>query len=243
MKQNFETVISRVFDHEGLYSDHSKDPGRKTMRGVTQKTLEQWRGEPVTEDDMKNLTEDECKQIYRAWYWNAVHGDELPTGADYCLMDAAVNSGPSRATKWAQSCLGVKIDGHIGPQTLKALCEADMEQFITDYMDEREQFLRSLKTWDTFGRGWLNRINSVEKASKKMSADKKLEHPRKHPVQSKTVMSSMGIGTAQIATAATVFTQVDSGVQYGLLGLAGVTLLLTIYIFRSRLRKWASGVR
>lgn len=39
---------------------------------------------------------DEAKSIYRSKYWNAMRGDELPTGVDYCVFDYAVNSGTGR---------------------------------------------------------------------------------------------------------------------------------------------------
>ena len=63
----------------------------------------------------------ETGAIYRARYWDAVAGDELPEGLDLAVFDFAVNSGPVRAVAYLQAALGVAQDGIVGPVTLGAV--------------------------------------------------------------------------------------------------------------------------
>jgi len=90
-----------------------------------------------------------------------VHGGELPAGVDLVVVDAAVNSGPGRAAKWLQACVGVDVDGDIGPKTLAAVSAFDATQLIDDYGRRRLAFLLDLPTWETFGKGWTKRVAAV----------------------------------------------------------------------------------
>ena len=95
--------------------------------------------------------------IYKEGYWDRVKADQLPSGVDFCTFDWAVNSGPGRAAKALQKSVIVVQDGAIGPRTLAAVEEKGPMQIIEDITGEREQFYKSLKTFDTFGKGWLRR--------------------------------------------------------------------------------------
>ena len=68
----FVTVIDDLFESEGGYVDNPKDPGGCTSMGITIGTLKDWRGEPVTCDDVRALSRDEASKIYFAKYWNAL---------------------------------------------------------------------------------------------------------------------------------------------------------------------------
>jgi lysozyme family protein len=162
----FAACVAEVLRHEGGYVDHPRDPGGCTNRGITRRTLEGWRREPVTCEDVRALTEAEARAICRAHYWNAVHGDELPAGIDLVTFDAAVNSGRRRAALWLQQALGVAADGVIGPRTLRAARGAnDRATIITRACDLRLAVLRGLETWPDFGRGWSRRVREVRAAA------------------------------------------------------------------------------
>jgi lysozyme family protein len=118
-------------------------------------------GEDKSKDDLRNIADKELEQIYRSGYWNKCRCDELPTGVDYSLFDAAVNSGPGRGAKWLQAAVGAKQDGGIGPKTLSRVQELDPLQVIDVMCDRRLTFLRNLSTWSTFGKGWERRVGGV----------------------------------------------------------------------------------
>lgn len=168
MKGNFPKCLDFVLHHEGGFVDHPKDPGGVTNLGCTKDTWEKWCGHPVTVNDMKNLQPHDVMPLYRQKYWDAVKGDELPTGVDYCVFDTAINSGPGRAVKFLQEAIGVTADGAIGPITMKAINSANPQELIEGYCAARLKFLRELSTWETFGRGWERRVNEVKKSALSM---------------------------------------------------------------------------
>lgn len=162
MIQNFDYCLAHVLKSEGGYVNHPSDPGGRTNLGVTQKVWESYVGKPVTEAEMRALTPEMVKPLYHAQYWKRVKGDDLPSGVDLCVFDLSVNSGVYRAATFLQRVLGAKEDGIIGPKTLELAKAKDPVQLVKDYCKRRRMFIRGLSTYVTFGKGWENRINSVE---------------------------------------------------------------------------------
>jgi lysozyme family protein len=119
---------------------------------------------------MRNLTPADVAPLYKRKYWDAVSGDLLPEGLDYAVFDAAINSGPGRAAKWLQEVVGVTADGSIGPATLKAIEAFNALELIAHYNDKRLQFLEALPTFATFGKGWSNRVASVQSIASQQAA-------------------------------------------------------------------------
>jgi lysozyme family protein len=166
MKSTFEYAMRLLLRHEGGFVNHPKDPGGMTNLGVTKAVWDAHTGKDATEADMRALTPETVQPVYKARYWDAIHGDALPHGIDYCLFDCAVNSGPGRAVKLAQYVLHQKVDGSLGPKTMAAIKAADPVELIEDYSQRRLDFLKSLPTWETFGNGWGKRVSEVELESK-----------------------------------------------------------------------------
>jgi lysozyme family protein len=162
MKDNFESCLKAVLHHEGGYVNHPSDPGGMTNLGVTKRVWEEYVGHEVDEKTMRALTPDIVAPMYKSKYWDKIKGDDLPNGVDYCVFDAAINSGPGRAAKWLQSTVGVEPDGGIGPKTLAAVDNFGAEALIQAYADRRLSFLSDLPTWDTFGKGWSRRVAEVK---------------------------------------------------------------------------------
>ena len=168
MKQNFEKALTAILIHEGGFSNHKDDPGGMTNLGCTKKVWEEWVGHPVDEKAMRALTPEDVAPLYRQKYWDKIKGDELPAGVDYVTFDCAINSGPGRASKFLQSCVGVDPDGGIGPKTLAAVNSFDSKQLVEDYSKRRLSFMMDLPTWATFGKGWSRRVSEVEKTALSM---------------------------------------------------------------------------
>lgn len=164
----FAACVAEVLKHEGGYVDHPRDPGGATNRGITLATLADWRGRPVTKEEVRLLTEKEAREIYRAKYWNAIQGDALPGGVDMAVFDFAVNSGPGRAARVLQWQIGVPADGAIGPQTLAAVRKVNAGRLAGDLCRARLAWMRGLETWPTFGKGWEARVVAVERAALSM---------------------------------------------------------------------------
>lgn len=162
MRDNFNACLSEVLRHEGGYVDNPADPGGETNMGISKRSY--------PNEDIKGMTRQRAAQIYRRDYWNAVRGDDLPAGLDLVAFDGAVNSGVSRGAKWVQQAVGAQADGKIGPATLLRISNVPVVEAVNDACDERMRFLRSLKTWVTFGRGWQRRVDDVRATALKMAA-------------------------------------------------------------------------
>lgn len=174
--KRYQEYMPRILKHEGGFVNHPKDPGGATNRGVTIATL---RRLGIDKDgdgdsdlvDLKALTADDAATVFKRFYGDAVQADLLPRGLDYAMADFAVNSGPSRAAQHLQRILGVPADGHIGPATLAAVAKRDAADLIEALHQSRLRFLRNLKAWATFGRGWQARIDEVRRLALDDAAD------------------------------------------------------------------------
>lgn len=159
---NFERCLAHVFKSEGGFVNHPKDPGGITNLGVTKRVWEEWTGKPATVEDMKALTPNLVGPLYKVNYWEKCKGNSLPLGVDLCVFDFGVNSGTHRAVVFLQRIAKVTQDGVLGPKSLAAVNAMSPEALIKEYCMARRLFIRGLTTYEHFGRGWENRINSVE---------------------------------------------------------------------------------
>lgn len=169
MNRNFARALSLVLKHEGGFVNHPDDPGGATNKGVTIATYRAYVNPKGTVADLKKITDEQVAKVYKAQYWDAVKGDDLPSGLDYAVFDYAVNSGPARAAKHLQAVIGVTQDGKIGPQTVAKAASLPTASTINALCDKRMAFLKGLKTWPTFGKGWTRRVEDVRSEATKMA--------------------------------------------------------------------------
>ena len=169
MKHNWDEALKHILRYEGGYVNHPDDPGGMTNLGVTKRVWEEWIGRPATETDMRALTPEKVSPLYKAKYWDAVRGDDLPSGVDLCVFDCAVNAGVGRASKFLQQAVGVTADGQIGPKTVEATTAKPADEVVERFCKLRETHYKSLPTFATFGKGWMNRLASIEAESKDLA--------------------------------------------------------------------------
>jgi len=161
MKRNWNKIFGWELASEGGYVNNPEDPGGATNMGVTQRTYDATTG---LNKSVKMITEAEVRDIFNAQYFQKVMGDDLPDGLDYAVVDYAINSGPSRAVKALQRQLNVTADGIMGAQTLRAIKTSNIphDEMIVTYCTDRLNWMKRLKTWKTFGRGWSARVMGRE---------------------------------------------------------------------------------
>lgn len=170
MKQNFEACLTETLAHEGGFSNHPKDPGGATQRGVIQRTYDAWRkNRGLPRRSVREISDTELRAIYREDFWNVIRGDDLPAGIDLVTFDASVNSGTGRGPKWTQAALGVAADGKVGPATIEAARKAVPVDVVQRACALRMGFLRGLRIWSTFGKGWSRRVAAVEAAGTRLA--------------------------------------------------------------------------
>ena len=170
MQSNWNNSFNLMLKSEGGFVNHPSDPGGMTNLGVTKATWENWVGRESDEAEMRGLTPEKVEPLYKKKYFDAVRGDELPMGLDYLMFDFAVNAGAGRAIKTLQTAVGVTPDGGFGPITMAAVQAVDPVDLIERFSQAKEDFYRSLTTFATFGKGWLNRVADVKVKASAMLA-------------------------------------------------------------------------
>ena len=153
----FEHAITITLQHEGGYVNDPADPGGETRYGISKRAF--------PHVDIKTLTLDQAKALYRSFYWErGPHLIKLPTvAAKY--FDLCVNAGVGRASKWLQEAsnlfgAGLTIDGQVGPVTAEwvnryphqeaLLCALKGLAFQHYVKQNKPRFLA----------GWLNRLEA-----------------------------------------------------------------------------------
>ena len=167
MKDNFDECLKMLLHHEGGYVNHPSDPGGETNLGVTKKVYQEWGGTK----DMKDLTVEDVAPIYKKNYWDRCKCDDLESGVDWAVFDWAVNSGTGRAAKAIQKICGASQDGAIGPKTLALIGTQNTQYVIEEFGKIRQDFYESLKTFDTFGKGWTRRNKETTAKALEMIED------------------------------------------------------------------------
>lgn len=199
MRDNFSRSYAAALKEEGGFSNHPKDPGGATMRGVTQRVYDAYRiNKGEYKQPVRQISDAEVRDIFKRQYWDAVKADELPAGVDYAVFDFAINSGPSRAVKELQRIVGETQDGVIGQRTLAAAARhPDKQKLIDAYQDRRLAFVRSLRGHATFGKGWEARIKRVRTLAKEMArghvSAKTLEQDQVTHISAKADPSSVSL--------------------------------------------------
>jgi len=166
MTDPFNDCLAAVLKEEGGYVNNPRDPGGMTNLGVTKRVWEKWCGHTASEAEMRSLSVAKVTPLYRAQYWNAVCGDQLPGALALCVFDFAVNAGPRRAGQTLQRLVSASQDGQIGPATLRAVQQYvtghSLADTVRQYQNARRGFYRGLDGFVHFGKGWLNRCDRVE---------------------------------------------------------------------------------
>lgn len=174
----YDRCFEILIGHEGGYTNDPRDPGNWTggMCGVGRCLGTKFgiAANTYPHLDIPNLTLAQAKEIYRGDYWSRIRGDELSPAVALVAFDGAVNSGPAQSARWLQQAVGAATDGRIGPATLSAVrayvARHGEAALVTGVLARRLAFMRSLRTWPTFGRGWQRRLNTLTQQAATMKS-------------------------------------------------------------------------
>lgn len=147
---DFDHAFEKLIGHEGGYVNNWRDPGGETMYGISKRS---YPGE-----DIKGMTLDRAKLIYRRDFWGPAGCDAVPDAAKFDLFDMAVNSGVKAAVKCLQRAVGETDDGLLGPRTLQAAQSIPGARLVARFNGHRLQLMTDLPTWPAFGKGWARRV-------------------------------------------------------------------------------------
>lgn len=154
---SFEFAYQFTLGAEGGYVNDSRDPGGETKYGISKRSY------PGI--DIKALTLDEAKAIYKRDYWQAASCDRMPPKIGVAVFDAAVLHGPKTAIKLLQRALKVADDGEYGRITHGTLQARDTNETFDLLMAQRAIYLTTCPAWPTYKLGWLKRLFNLARSN------------------------------------------------------------------------------
>lgn len=147
---DFREMVEFILKHEGGYVWDKHDPGGETKYGISKRSY--------PHVDIKKLTKQQARSIYKRDYWNECQCDKLPRELRLIIFDCAVNQGAHYAKKTLQRIVGAVPDGNIGPKTLVLVDEHDPLKLLTKFADRRLKRYLKNKNIHRYGYGWLRRL-------------------------------------------------------------------------------------
>ena len=154
----FDEIIEHVLKHEGGYVNDPTDLGGETNYGITKRFY--------PDIDIKNLTEEQAKEIYKRDYWDKNRVDELPEQLRHIFFDMCVNQGRGTAVKVLQRAANakgakLKVDGGMGPATLKAIQNVEHDRVKSYRVLHYANLVINKPEQEKFWYGWFKRALEV----------------------------------------------------------------------------------
>ena len=172
--KNFDMAYEKLAEREGGYTDGSNQiDDEPTNMGITQTTLINYSAkhpESNMPSDVKDLTPEQAREIYKAEYWDNTNIPQINNPRiRNAVFDMSVMSGPIIPTKTVQQTLNDQMNanlpetGYLGKQTitaLNAIPNSKINDFMKSLIDNRIQSLQTMSNWPTAQGGWTQRTKS-----------------------------------------------------------------------------------
>jgi hypothetical protein len=136
----FDKALDFVLRWEGGYSNDKDDPGGETKFGISKRSY--------PEVNIKDLTREEAASIYRRDYWDTMLCDSRSSDLALAVFDSAVNCGIARTAIWLEGSRSV-------------------EDLLAQRKAHYENLARKRPLMAKYLKGWMNRLNALEKEIKK----------------------------------------------------------------------------
>ncbi len=154
---DFNIAVTKTIIHEGgaRITDDPDDSGGLTKYGISQRSYPNL--------DIRNLTEEQAKEVYKRDYWDKVKGDDIANQeVAGNIFDTAVNMGPRTASRLVQVALDLQpVDGIFGPMTLNAVNKANSELFLAEFtlakIARYAHICNKNRSQKKYLLGWVNR--------------------------------------------------------------------------------------
>jgi len=156
--KSFDEIIEKVLEHEGGYVNDPTDLGGETKYGITKRFY--------PDVDIKNLTIEQAKKIYKNDYWDKNRIESVPQELWHIFFDMCVNMGRRTAVKILQRAAnstgkGIEVDGGLGPKTCKALNGVNIERVRAYRVKYYVDLINKKPEQEKFYFGWFRRALEV----------------------------------------------------------------------------------
>ena len=154
----FDEIIQITLDHEGGYVHDPKDLGGETNFGIAKRFY--------PDVDIKNLTEEGAKEIYKKDYWDKNKVESLPQNLWHIYFDMCVNMGKRTAVKVLQRAAvnkgrDIEVDGGLGPMTIGALKGVELDRVRAFRVKYYVDLITARPEQEKFYLGWFRRATEV----------------------------------------------------------------------------------
>jgi len=149
---NFDTAFAYTAVFEGGYANHPMDKGGETNRGIIMNNFKKWAksdlGIEPTSDNLKKLTAEQAKILYKKHYWDRQNLDTLKDGnAAFAIFDFSVNSGGGiKALKKVlnASLGGFTINSNFTASEMTALNNMDGRKLFDIIQETRRNYIHNI---------------------------------------------------------------------------------------------------
>ncbi len=156
--KTFNEIIEKVLEHEGGYVNDPKDLGGETKYGITKRFYPNL--------NIKELTIEQAKEIYRKDYWDKNKVESLPQNLWHIYFDMCVNMGKRTAVKVLQRAAvnkgrDIEVDGGLGPMTIGALKGVELDRVRAFRVKYYVDLITAKPEQEKFYLGWFRRATEV----------------------------------------------------------------------------------
>lgn len=164
---DYRRLISFILKFEGGFVNDPADSGGPTNKGVTLNTFRSVYGRAKTVNDLKHMTDNEWRHIFKSLYWDKCKADDISDQSiANMLVDFAWHSGVTTAVKKLQKIVGVTSDGICGVQTIGAINSRYAPETFNLLKAARMKYLQGIvknkPSQARFMNGWKKRVNAIE---------------------------------------------------------------------------------
>lgn len=178
----FDEIIDKTFTFEGGYQNFANDTANYnslqqlagTNHGISAIAYEQYLKRPPTVADIKAITKDIAKAVYKKLFWDKVQGDQLKNDSvAHIVFDSHIGSGGIglKQVRQAINKTAGKNVVSIGTNSLtpgeaNIINGLNQEQFFNTLKQTRLSFFQYLadsnpSKYGMFLKGWFNRLAKI----------------------------------------------------------------------------------
>ena len=178
MKSNLAQALAYIDEDEGPEVNISPDePGGSSCHGVTMDVLREYCAShsfsAPTIIDMKAMTSELAGTIFTWRFLDPLRFNELPSGVDYRMADAAITLGRTGACLALQMALAMwPVTGVMDDVTIAAI-KAEDPKLVISVLDAAWIVWKHGMTsdgWAKYGHGWTERCSRVRDRTRAMIA-------------------------------------------------------------------------
>ncbi len=173
---NYDVVFPNVIAQEGGYGNIASDSGNYcdgnlvgTKYGISAVAYKGYYGKCPSVSDMKNLTLEQAKAIWKWGFWDKINGDSIDSNGIAELIFHSVGGGATGFLHTRQAInktagKSVVTESNKSPLTQKEVAlinSFDSKVFFKNLYDIRYNFFQNNSKSSIFGAGWINALNKT----------------------------------------------------------------------------------